>query len=107
MIKVGQSSSIARTVHLYLLNVFPKIGDRLSRDFGRNQVSISSVEATRELCDDLNSLVEIAMQNRAPIRALVLIERARAELQAYLEEIDHRYHDRAAVPLKPNFSSKL
>ena len=45
------------------------------------------VEATRELCDDLDSLVEIARQSRAPIRALSLIERARADLQAYLEEI--------------------
>jgi hypothetical protein len=46
------------------------------------------IEATRELCDDLDSLVEIAKQSRAPIRALSLIERARADLQAYLEEID-------------------
>jgi hypothetical protein len=46
------------------------------------------VEATRELCDDLDSLVEIARQSRAPIRALSLIERARADLQAYLDEID-------------------
>jgi hypothetical protein len=46
------------------------------------------IETTRELCDDLDSLVEIAKQSRAPIRALSLIERARADLQAYLEEID-------------------
>jgi len=46
------------------------------------------IEATRELCDDLDSLVEIAKQSRAPIRALSLIERARSDLQAYLEEID-------------------
>jgi hypothetical protein len=52
-------------------------------------VSISYVEATRELCDDLDNLVEAAKQSRAPIRALSLIERARADLQAYLEEIDH------------------
>ena len=37
----------------------------------------SSVEATRELCDDLDSLIEIAKQGRAPIRAICLIERAR------------------------------
>ena len=48
----------------------------------------SSVDATRDLCDDLESLVQIAKQNRAPIRALSFIERARADLQAYLEEID-------------------
>ena len=46
------------------------------------------IEATRELCDDLDGLVEIAKQSRAPIRALSLIERARADLQAYLQEID-------------------
>ena len=48
----------------------------------------SSVDATRELYDDLDSLVQIAKQNRAPIRALSFIERARADLQAYLDEID-------------------
>jgi hypothetical protein len=47
----------------------------------------SSVEATRELCDDLDSLIEIAKQGRAPIRAVCLIERARGDLQAYLDEI--------------------
>jgi hypothetical protein len=46
------------------------------------------IEATRELCDDLDGLVEIAKQSRAPIRALSLIERARADLQTYLNEID-------------------
>lgn len=51
-------------------------------------MSINSVDATRELCDDLENLVEIAKQSRAPIRALSLIERARADLEAYLEEID-------------------
>jgi hypothetical protein len=48
------------------------------------------VEATRELCDDLDNLVEVAKQSRAPIRALSLIERASADLHAYLDEIDHR-----------------
>jgi hypothetical protein len=47
------------------------------------------LKATRELRDDLDSLLEIAKQNRAPIRALLLeIERTRADLQAYLDEID-------------------
>jgi ABC-type uncharacterized transport system ATPase subunit len=46
------------------------------------------IEATRELCDDFYSLVQIAKQNRAPIRALSLIERARVDLHAYLDEID-------------------
>ncbi len=53
-------------------------------------MSSISVEATRELCDSLDDLVEIAKESRAPIRALSLIERARADLRAYLAEIDHR-----------------
>lgn len=47
----------------------------------------STVEAMRELCDDLDGLIESAKHGRAPIRALSLIERARAELEAYLDEI--------------------
>jgi hypothetical protein len=47
----------------------------------------SSTEATRELCDDLDGLIEAAKQGRAPIRALSLIERARADLEDYLDEI--------------------
>lgn len=47
----------------------------------------SSVEATQELCDDLDSFIEIAKQGRAPIRAVCLIERAREDLWAYLDEI--------------------
>ena len=48
----------------------------------------SSIEATRELCDDLDGFIEAAKLGRAPIRALSLIERARADLEAYLDEID-------------------
>ena len=48
----------------------------------------SSIEATRELCDDLDGLIEVAKQGRAPIRALSLIERARADLEDYLDEIN-------------------
>jgi hypothetical protein len=46
------------------------------------------VEATRELCDDLDSLLELANLRRVSIRALSLIERARADLQTHLDEID-------------------
>jgi hypothetical protein len=46
-----------------------------------------SVEATRELCADLDNLIELTRESRAPIRALSLIERARPVLQAYLDEI--------------------
>jgi hypothetical protein len=47
-----------------------------------------SIEATRELCADLDNLIELTRESRAPIRALSLIERARADLQAYLDEIE-------------------
>jgi len=47
-----------------------------------------SIEATRELCDDLDGLIEVAKQGRAPIRALSLIEQARADLEAYLNEMN-------------------
>ena len=43
-----------------------------------------SIEATRELCADLDNLIELTRE----IRALSLIERARADLQAYLDEIE-------------------
>jgi hypothetical protein len=58
-------------------------------------MSASSVEATRELCDNLDSLIEIAKQGQAPIRAVCLIERARGDLQAYLDEIDQAEVSRA------------
>jgi hypothetical protein len=48
----------------------------------------SSIEATRELCADLDNLIELTKERRAPIRALSVIERARADLQAYLDEIE-------------------
>jgi len=46
------------------------------------------VEATRELCDDLDCLIDLAKQGRVPVRAISLIERARAELEVYLDEIN-------------------
>jgi len=50
-------------------------------------VGDSSIEATRELCDELDGLIELAKQGRVPIRAISLVERARADLEAYLNEI--------------------
>ena len=47
-----------------------------------------SIEATRELCVDLDNLIELAKESRAPIRALSFIERARADLRTYLDEIE-------------------
>ena len=47
-----------------------------------------AVGATRELCVDLDNLIELTKESRAPIRALSLIERAREDLQAYLDEIE-------------------
>jgi hypothetical protein len=46
-----------------------------------------SIDANRELCEDLDSLVELAKRGRAPVRAISLVERACAELHAYLDEI--------------------
>ena len=53
-----------------------------------NKMTDCSIVATRELCEDLYSLVELAKQSRAPVRAISLVERACAELHAYLDEID-------------------
>ena len=36
---------------------------------------MDDIEATRELCDDLDRFIEVAKMGRAPIRALSLIER--------------------------------
>jgi hypothetical protein len=47
-----------------------------------------SIEATRELCAGLDNLIELAKESHAPIRALSFIERVRADLQAYLDEIE-------------------
>jgi hypothetical protein len=49
---------------------------------------IGSIEATHELCADLDNLIELTKESRAPIRALSFIERAREDLQAYLDEIE-------------------
>jgi hypothetical protein len=51
-------------------------------------MNAGSIEATRELCVDLDNLIELTKEGRAPIRALSLIEWARADLQAYLDEIE-------------------
>jgi hypothetical protein len=51
-------------------------------------MSAGSIEATRELCTNLDHLIEFAGESRVPIRALTLIERARADLQAYLDEME-------------------
>jgi len=53
-----------------------------------NPMDDSPIEATRRLCDDLDGFIEVAKLGRAPIRALSLIERARADLKAYLDDID-------------------
>ena len=46
------------------------------------------IEAARELYEDLENLVELAKQGRAPIRAISLVERACVELHAYLDEVE-------------------
>jgi hypothetical protein len=49
---------------------------------------IGSIEATRELCANLDNLIELTKERRVPIRALLFIEQAREDLQAYLNEIE-------------------
>jgi len=48
----------------------------------------SWVEGTRELCDDLDGIIELAKRGRVPVRAILLVERARADLELYLDEIN-------------------
>jgi hypothetical protein len=62
----------------------------------RGKATWTSVQATRELCVDLDNLIELAKQGRAPIRALSLIEPAREDLQAYLDEIERTSSARPA-----------
>jgi hypothetical protein len=51
-------------------------------------MSAGSIEATHELCTDLDHLIEFAEVSRVPIRTLTVIERARADLQAYLDQME-------------------
>jgi hypothetical protein len=48
----------------------------------------SRVEAMRLLCANLDDTIQLARENRAPIRALLLIELARADLHRSLDEIE-------------------
>ena len=38
--------------------------------------------------DDLDGFIELTKQGREPVRAISLIERARADLEVYLDEIN-------------------
>ena len=51
-----------------------------------------TIEATRDLCNDVDNLLELAKRSRAPIRAVTLIELARADLEAHLDELDREQH---------------
>jgi hypothetical protein len=51
-------------------------------------MSDGTIETTRELCDDIDNLLELAKRSRAPMRAVTLIELARADLQARLDELE-------------------
>jgi hypothetical protein len=46
------------------------------------------VETMRALCDDLDDSIQMARENRAPIRVLALIELARADLQRSIDQIE-------------------
>ena len=76
------------------MEVLTCVGARSSPELrDKNQMCAGPIEATRKLCDDLDNLIVLAMQDRAPIRALALVERARQDLQAYLDKIE-------AVPVR-------
>lgn len=47
-----------------------------------------SVDAARDICDVLDGVLLIARQERTPIRAVLLLEEARAELQEFLDKTD-------------------
>jgi hypothetical protein len=51
-------------------------------------MSDSSVDAAREICDVLDTLLIVAKHDRAPMRAISLLEQARSELQDYLDKTD-------------------
>ncbi len=48
------------------------------------------IKTVRELCDKLDNLIEIAKQGRTPVPVVCLVERARADLQSYLDEIERK-----------------
>jgi hypothetical protein len=50
--------------------------------------SIIAWMSTRELCDDIDNVLELAKRSRAPMRAVTLIELARVDLQARLDELE-------------------
>ena len=49
-----------------------------------------AIETMREICDVLDALVLMAKLDRAPLRAVALLERARAETKAYLDKVDRK-----------------
>jgi hypothetical protein len=51
-------------------------------------MSDSSVDAAREICDVLDTLLIVAKHDRAPMRAISVLEQARSELQDYLDKTD-------------------
>jgi hypothetical protein len=51
-------------------------------------MSDSSVDAAREICDVLDTLLLIANIDHAPMRAISLLEQARSELQEYIHKTD-------------------
>ena len=51
-------------------------------------MSESSIDAAREICDHLDTLLLIAKHDCVSMRAVSLLEEARSELQAYLDKTD-------------------
>jgi hypothetical protein len=53
-------------------------------------MTTSRVEAMRLLCADLDDSIQMAIENRLPIRVVALIELARANLQCCVDDIEER-----------------
>jgi hypothetical protein len=48
----------------------------------------ASIEAMREICDVLDTLILAAKLDHAPVRAISLLERARADMQTCVDKFD-------------------
>jgi hypothetical protein len=81
VLRVGRGS--ASCVDLKVLEAF--IDGRIRKS---GKPKWAPAPSKRQLCDELESLIEVAKQSRAPVRALSLIERARSEMENYLNTID-------------------
>jgi hypothetical protein len=47
-----------------------------------------ATDTLREICDVLDALILMVKLDRAPVRAVAILERAQSETKAYLEKFD-------------------